>query len=726
MRHRGCFRNFRLRLDVIVTSFDSLIHRKQTMNLTRLTYALATAGFTSTLLIACGGGGGDAVVTPPVIVEPPPVVIVPPTPTTLTISGVVAKGAPFEGATVVASNPTGPVGTAQTVNADGTYAITLPIATATPIVLTASKTQTTGEVESYTSVVADKANTRANITPITNVIAALLSSNGNPTQLAAQVATGAVISQTTLAAKTKAVQDVLQTASTALGVANANPLTEVFSANGAGYDKLLDSVNATITPAGASSNIEIGMKVQAASDSAQPPVSQFSSNQTAALPALPAIASTSLLATGTTAKLAQLMLDASTCYALPLATRVSTATSGSNTAVGAAADVVAPACKGIFMSNDPSGYKFNGGTVGRNASGSGSFAGLFSSVANNVIFDAPVYEYTLPNGDVAFTFRTTRVDAVTSSVSTFARLDPADQKLKFIGNQFKYNGSVQAFMQTREFLTLNQSQWNYLSSGYSLNVDNTGQFQKVEVTAPNGRVFTLVPSAAVSYLILSGKGATNFVRLRSEFSDATKNFSVPAKLINENSGLAFESPAFTEAEMVALPSQSAWTFKYFLTGNTGVTADAVQVYRTRGRALGMAEIRSRSLATLSSATVSNIVANALPTSGVFPLTTSAAFNIAWTVPAGALAPTSSTMTGRYLADNNVSTSFSDSVNYSATSLSASIACSTQNAADTHCAGATGGGFKTGSTVNSFGLTATDALGRAFVLQTVLYSLTIAP
>jgi trimeric autotransporter adhesin len=41
------------------------------MKLTRLTYALAAAGFTSTLLIACGGGGGDATVTPPVVVDPP-------------------------------------------------------------------------------------------------------------------------------------------------------------------------------------------------------------------------------------------------------------------------------------------------------------------------------------------------------------------------------------------------------------------------------------------------------------------------------------------------------------------------------------------------------------------------------------------------------------------------------------------------------------------------------
>lgn len=41
------------------------------MKLTRLTYALAAAGFTSTLLIACGGGGGDTTVTPPVVIDPP-------------------------------------------------------------------------------------------------------------------------------------------------------------------------------------------------------------------------------------------------------------------------------------------------------------------------------------------------------------------------------------------------------------------------------------------------------------------------------------------------------------------------------------------------------------------------------------------------------------------------------------------------------------------------------
>jgi trimeric autotransporter adhesin len=58
------------------------------MKLTRLTYALAAAGFTSTLLVACGGGD-DNTAAPPAAVEPP-VVIVPPAPTTSAQSVTVA------------------------------------------------------------------------------------------------------------------------------------------------------------------------------------------------------------------------------------------------------------------------------------------------------------------------------------------------------------------------------------------------------------------------------------------------------------------------------------------------------------------------------------------------------------------------------------------------------------------------------------------------------------
>jgi hypothetical protein len=652
--------------------------RSQFTNLQTAGLGLAVA----TALAACGSDSAA------------PVAATPAAPTTITLSGVAAKGAPFSGATVVASNQTGAVGTPQTVGADGTYSITLPIETATPIVLVASKALPSGETESYTSVVADKANTTANITPVTNVIAALLSPNGNPAQLAAQVASGTAISQTTLAAKTKSVQDVLQTASTALGVANVNPLTDTFAANGTGYDKLLDSLNTSITPSGTSSNIEIGLKVQATSESAQPPVAQFTSNQTTALPALPAIAASSFLATGTTAKLAKLLSDSTICYGLPLATRVSTATAASTSAIGSATDVVAAECKAIFLGNNVASYKFGGSAVGRNSAGQGAFTGIFNTTANGAVFDAPVYEYTLPNGDIAFSFQSKTPTGTPTAQFNFARLDPADQKLKFVGDQYDYQGSVQPFMQRREYLTLNLGQWDYFSSGYNFNVNNTGQFAKVVVVAPN----------------------------------TTKTFAVPTKLPSEPVNLAFELPEFTEAEMAALPAQSAWTFKYFLTGNTSTTPSAVQVYRTRGRALTIAELRTRTFPELNADTIAEIRAGSSTTTGNFALSSTVGATFGWSVPTGALPPTGSTLFGRYL--NGVSATstaaFTDSQTYATSARTITIPCSVQSASDTHCTGGTNGGFKAGSVANGLNLIATDSLGRQFANQYNAYSLTVAP
>ena len=634
---------------------------------------------------------------------------------------------------MAASNPTGPVGTAATVAADGSYSITLPIATATPIVLTATRPLSTGEVQSLTSVVADKANTTANITTITNVIAALLSPNGNPAQLAAQVQAGTAITQAALTAKTTAVQAVLQAASTALGLTNSNPLTDAFVANGTGYDKLLDSVSAVITPAGASSNIEIALKVQAATDGAQPPTAQFTSNQTAALPALPVVAAANFVAAGTNAKLAQLMADATACYALPLTTRVGTAATGNPAAaVGAASDVTAPVCKGIFFGNNPASYKFNGFLVGRNANNVGSFSGLFRDNSTNQLFDAPAYEYTLPNGDIAISFRSSFSTGLPTTLTNFVRLDPADQKLKLIGNQYRFNGSIQAFMQKREFLTLDQAQWNYYTSGYSMGVDNTGEFSKVEVTAPNGQIITLVPDAAVSFLKIQNKGSTNALRFQWGFVDATKTVSVPEKLTSEAANLAFNTQALTDTEMTAVAAQSAWTYRYFVTGNTTTTPDAVQVYRTRARALSIAELRSRAFPSLSTATINTIVTNASSTTGNVALESTAPVSIAWSVPVGALAPTSSTLFGRYLTGTGTGASatstaaFTDTLNFAATARSGLLSCSTQSATDTHCAGGTAGGFKPGSTANGLNLNATDTLGRTFASQFNAYLLTITP
>jgi hypothetical protein len=80
-------------------------------------------------------------------------------------------------------------------------------------------------------------------TPITNLIASLLSSNGNPDQLAAQAAGGASISQATLSAKTLAVQSTLKTVLNALNVGAIDPIGGTFSAFKVGSEGILLNLN---------------------------------------------------------------------------------------------------------------------------------------------------------------------------------------------------------------------------------------------------------------------------------------------------------------------------------------------------------------------------------------------------------------------------------------------------------------------------------------------------
>jgi hypothetical protein len=676
-------------------------------------------------LAGCGGGGSNA---PTAVIPDPQGVGVP---VQITISGTVAKGIAFSGASVVATNSSGSVGQPVFVAGDGGYSMTVPSDVQLPLVLTASKPLPTGEVESFSSVIADKANNLANITPITNVIAALLSSNGNPDRLAAQVAGGLQITQTTLDAKTLAVQNVLRPALDALGLASIDPIRGGFVVNGAGYDRLLDSINASVTSAGTTSNIEIGLRIKSTSEFIQPPVSQFVSNQ-ATLPALPAVNAGAFVANGISAKLAQLMADVQGCYALPLSTRVSKASVTATEVTGTSTDITAAQCRGLFLGNNPANYKNSGNIVGRDSVGAGAFAGLFVSSSTSAKFDNAEYEYTLPNGDIGFSFRTTLLGGSPIIFVNIARLDPADLKLKFVGDQYNYNGKVFAVMEKRVFPVANQSQWNYLSTGYTLNVDNTGQFSKVEVTAPTGEVYSLLPSSAAGFLSFSARGSTNFVRLRSEFDDALKTTPVPTKLTSEISQAAFESPDLSDLAIAALPNQSVWAFRYYLKGNTSATPDAVQVYRTRARALSIAEFRSKTLPSVSASIVSAWAASALPSTGYIGLKSNAPFdNVAWTVPASALPPVSATLFGRYPTITATSfAAFSDSaaiVTGAGASSSIAIPCRPLvPVTDIHCDGATNGGFKAGSEATGLNLVGVDYLGRNIGTHYAFNLLTVAP
>jgi hypothetical protein len=663
-------------------------------------------------LSACGGGGGGGGTPTEPAPAPGPAIQ-----TTVTLSGIVAKGAAFNGASVLATNSTGSLNTPVLTGADGAYSITLPADVKLPIILTASKSAPTGETESYATVVTNITNSTANITPITNVITALLSSSGNPNQLATQISSGAIITQASLNDKTSAVQSVLKSAIDALGVANIDPIRGNFSADGNGYSKLLDSVNATLIPNGNVTNIEIALRIKGISDSAQPPNVQFAHNQ-ASLPVLPAVTAANFVADGTASRLTQLMTDAQACYALPLSSRISAVPANSAAVLGTGSNIAAPLCKGIFTGNDPTKYLNSGVTVGRDAAGLGAFAALFTDSATGVKFDSPQFEYVLSNGDIGFSFRTTLPGATATISSNVLRLDPTDQKLKFVGDQYQYSGRVLPVMERREFPVLNQAQWNYLSTGYSITVPNTNQFEKVDVVAPTGVTYSLLATPFTSFLVFSGKGPSSFLRLRSEFVDTAKTASVPSKLISEVAKFAFETVDLTDQVIAALPAQSVWTFRYFKKGNTGTSPDAVQVYRTRGRALTIAEFRGKPNVSVNSATQSTWIASASTATGRLPLSASSPFSLGWSVPSGSVPPISAIVSG--------SSGFSDLTIFSPTTLATTIACKSENALDIRCEGASNGGFRAGSEATGVSLIGVDISDRNIGTQYGFLSLTIAP
>ncbi len=204
-------------------------------------------------LTACGGGGGD---TTPVAAAPAP--------TTFTVAGTAATGAAFGSATITitASDGTSYPATGETpvvTGVDGSYTVTLPLAAKPPFVVQAVRDDI-----SLVSVVAEAKDTTTNITPVTNLIASMLSPSGNPANLTTEVqANPALVNTTTVAAKVSAVVDLIKPVMDAVGD-STDPLNGNIQAAvsaGTGADQVLDSLSISITPSSATTvNIEVSVK----------------------------------------------------------------------------------------------------------------------------------------------------------------------------------------------------------------------------------------------------------------------------------------------------------------------------------------------------------------------------------------------------------------------------------------------------------------------------------
>ncbi|MEO6016523.1 MAG: hypothetical protein ABIP46_04650 [Polaromonas sp.] len=511
----------------------------------------------------------------------------------------------------------------------------------------------------------------------------------------------------------------------ASGTTEADPLKSVFSTNGAGYDRLLDSLKISITPANSSSsNIEIAVK-QKLVDGAQPIVIQFVSSSTS-VASLPSIDSSTLVTSGTSALIADFLKNLSACYALPLTERVNPA------GTGTAADITATACKTVFFGNLPSSFKSNGNVVGLGK----AFNGIYTSSGTGTIFSQGSYEFTRGNGDLVIGYRSRDVSG-NEVFDTFAVRSDTDGKLKLIGNQYAYPGGVSAYQQYRQFITLSQTAYNYYSTGYSFSISDVkggsgvgnSIFNRVVVTLPDGTTtVTLKPSIGSGNLNLvlpnTSVSGTSYIRLRSTYANSA-TIGHPS---TKDTNLFFAQADLTDSEIGQLPANSVWRFDYFLAGNTSSTPDGVpQYYKTRSRALTIAELKQKGLAELAPAVIAYQQANTVDgTTGQLRLpTTSLADGIDFTVPTGALPVTGIKIFGKLYSSptpQGPSTRFDDAVTIGSTARTGTVRCAPSSGNDLHCSTTVSGAFASGAYTDGIHLYSKDSGGREYANFYAAYKL----
>jgi hypothetical protein len=168
------------------------------------------------------------------------------------------------------------------------------------------------------------------------------------TEIAASTAT---VTSSALTSATSTIMTALQPLATALNLDNSiNPITTIFTTNGSGFDRMLDSLDVKIEPKGSASQIEVTLK-QSVDENQDLPKITFANS---AVPsALSTVDPTKLVSSGLTPKIQALLDKLTSCYADPLSTRIA---SGGTTA----ADIQSQNCKEAFIGGNPAAYKSGG------------------------------------------------------------------------------------------------------------------------------------------------------------------------------------------------------------------------------------------------------------------------------------------------------------------------------------------------------------------------------
>ncbi|UST54649.1 carboxypeptidase regulatory-like domain-containing protein [Comamonadaceae bacterium OTU4NAUVB1] len=625
------------------------------------------------------------------------------------LSGVAATGAAFADASVTVVDRSGSTVCETRTDPKGAYACTLPPGVQAPLVVKASR----DEVQLY-GTTASAVGGIANVTPLTTIVVSQLSPDGNPASLA-----GAIVRQpdtvtaSTIGRQTGELLTTLRPLLSALDTPSFDPMSGVFNADGTGQDKVLDAISVSVRPDGVAANIEITVKARPGTPGEES-LSLIYRTDDATVSVLPAVTAEQLEAVPSPALVADLLGRMTACYALPASQRVNHGNDAGTTS-GTAADVVAPACRTLFLNDDPATYASNGSGVGRDANNRGSFASLFRSGATGLKWERGNVEFLRTNGDVVVSYRW--LDATGNADNDTLLARNVGGMLKLVGNGNRYGASVRPISEDRDLI--NTPTLSSFTTGYNVSIDNrldgSGNpvFSKVLVTTPLGDRLTYVPSAGLSYLVaLNGTTptGTNIYRLAAAYKLATTAGNPASK---ENFFIA--SPQYDESGLRNLKDQSTWTLEFFHVDPQ--TANVVQTYRTLSRAQSIAEIRQLAFADVTPALRAELIAETAASSSgnlLFGALDPAEPNVVdfsaagdtagWTVPNGALAPTSLSAYGRAPTINGVQgMRYNDVTSVSITARKALIQCSKQGAADVHCDAASPTQYAQGTTLNMFEL-----------------------
>ena len=675
---------------------------------------------TLALLSACGGGGGGSGggfgFIPPASSgggggDQPAAAT--------TLSGTVATGAAFAGAALTVFDQTGAKVCEVTTTAEGTYSCSLPAGTKAPLVIQAVRDDLT-----LYSTTASTATGTTNVTPLTTIIVAQLSPNGDPSQLAAAIqADAGAVTAGSIGDQVAKLVAALQPLLSALNL-SIDPMSGEFTANGTGQDRLLDAINVSVRPDGTAANIEITVKALPAGEDS-PPVSIVFRSGDAVIATLPPVDTASLVSPPTPAMVQALLDRINACYALPLAQRVDSPIESDGNAYGSAANVVAPACRTLFVGDDPANFVSAGAPVGRVSSGARrSFESLFRFGPTNLKHDRGNFEYFHANGDIALTFRWT--DVIGNTDNDFINAKIVDGALKLTGNSNTYRAAVRPQLEKKDYLK--HQNLVFHSVGYAISIDNVRDgngdpiLSKVVATTASlpGKELVLVPKTGLNTLVLTPDGTAGSAlnsalwRMSARYLDPAQTGS-PSDFENAN---LFATPPYTDEQLGKIADQTVWKLEFFRAD--GTTPNVVQYVRTFSRVPTIAEAVQTPLVELAPALRAELLAESQNTARgiVFGAPTPSEPNNVdfsadgdldgWVVPNGALAPTSFGVFGR--APGPSGARFSETVTVRSTARKAMVYCQPVGGSDAHCVPADNNSWQyaQGASLSTFSFTARTA------------------